>query len=227
MPPFAQRGHRVLAFDARAKAHEFHGLNDTRQRTHPECAVTTARHDDQRVGKRCRIAELFTSERKPVDGRVHPPLAQPALQLDGRERVLNSTWTCGASRVSRSRRRTPIKGPTGCGIVTKNSRLEVRGSKPRVSVTASRTAPSAPWRRVYTMSATGVGRTPRDWRMNSSSLNKARSRVSEWLTAGWVIASRAAARDRLRSSYAASKTGSRFRSTPLRLSMANILHTIY
>jgi hypothetical protein len=36
--------------------------------------------------------------------------------------------------------------------------------------------------------------------MNSSSRNNARRRTSAWLTADWVIASRMAARDRLRSS---------------------------
>ena len=65
------------------------------------------------------------------------------------------------------------------------------------------------------------GATPREWRTNSSSSNSARNRVSAWLTAGCVIASRVAARDRLRSSYAASNTGSRLRSTPRKLTIVH------
>ena len=69
-----------------------------------------------------------------------------------------------------------------------------------MSVTASGTDPSATRSFASMLSAVEVGNIPFAWRMNSSSRKSARNLVNAWLTAGWVIASLSAARDKLCSS---------------------------
>jgi hypothetical protein len=84
----------------------------------------------------------------------------------------------------------------------------------RFGRSATRAGPrTSVWRRC----SQPVGNIPLACRMNSSSRNTARSRDSAWLTADCVIARRAAARDTLRSSYAASKTGRRLRSMAVKV----------
>ncbi|HSD77145.1 MAG TPA: hypothetical protein VLA98_07055, partial [Solirubrobacteraceae bacterium] len=93
--------------------------------------MAAARHDQEPVVERDRLAQGPARGRQPVDRGVDPAVAQPRSWSSGRERALKAISTCGAARASRSRSRTAIIGPSGCGIDTTNCRSDVAGSKPR------------------------------------------------------------------------------------------------
>jgi hypothetical protein len=123
-----------------------------------------------------------------------------------------STRTPGASRpmtaISAGRNSS---APMSLMCTTKR-RCECAASK----VSASCSAMSS-WRRAASTwraswSALGVGFTPPVQRVNSGSRSASRSRVSAWLTAGWLRPSASAARLTLRAACTAEKTCSRLRS---------------
>ena len=225
--PFLYSRHCILSLDPRPQDHERSDPEILDRPYLPQRRVPMPGNGQNRVLKQRNFVESAICWNDPIDCRVHPPFAQPAIELD---------WT----RPGAECHRDPRRG-TGQSFLkshgnhwpewVRNADHELSFRCPRVEGPSfthgltDRTERTAQPR----VDHVGYGGRHDASRLadEESSLNAPRSRVMAWLTAGWVIASRSAALDRLPCSYTASNTGSRLRSTLLRLSMVHIIYSKY